>query len=75
MPSLISGRVLRPRSTPIRTATALWNHGPMMFETMQQQQVAWPQFQPGEIADLLAYLADCKTSPDAAIGNGTTKAP
>jgi mono/diheme cytochrome c family protein len=44
------------KASPIRIATALWNHGPIMFETMQQQQVAWPQFQPGEIADLLEYL-------------------
>ncbi len=44
------------KAAPIRVASALWNHGPLMFETMQQQLVRWPQFEPGEIADLLEFL-------------------
>jgi mono/diheme cytochrome c family protein len=42
--------------SPIHMATALWNHGPVMFQTMQQQKIAWPRFQPGEITDLIEYL-------------------
>ncbi len=55
-------------ASPIRIATALWNHGPIMFETMQQQQVDWPQFQPGEIADLLEFLNARKPTTRAAGG-------
>lgn len=42
--------------SPIRLATSLWNHGPVMLKTMQEQQVSWPRFEPGEIADLMEYL-------------------
>ncbi len=42
--------------TPIRLAAALWNHGPVMFETMQQQQISWPRFQSGEIGDLMEFM-------------------
>ena len=42
--------------SPIRMATALWNHGPVMLKTMEEQQVSWPRFQPGEIVDLMEYL-------------------
>ncbi len=48
---------------PISIATALWNHGPMMLETMHQQQVSWPRFQPGEIVDLLEFLNRGHTAP------------
>ncbi|MBZ5630419.1 MAG: c-type cytochrome [Acidobacteriia bacterium] len=42
--------------SPIHIATSLWNHGPVMFQSMQQQQVAWPRFQPGEVVDLIEFL-------------------
>jgi len=48
---------------PISIATALWNHGPMMLQTMHQQQVTWPRFQPGEIVDLLEFLNRARTTP------------
>lgn len=49
------------KASPIRIATALWNHGPIMFETMQRQQIDWPQFQPGDIADLLEFLNSARS--------------
>jgi mono/diheme cytochrome c family protein len=42
--------------SPIHIATSLWNHGPVMFQSMQQQQIAWPRFQPGEVVDLIEFL-------------------
>jgi len=57
----IGGRGVGPDLTRARVsllpmATAMWNHGPMMLKTMREQQIAWPQFQPGEIVDLMDYL-------------------
>ena len=37
-------------------AASLWNHGPLMFQTMRQQQITWPRFQAGEIADIIEFL-------------------
>lgn len=42
--------------SPIAFATVLWNHGPLMFHRMQERQVNWPRFRPGEIVDLMDYL-------------------
>ncbi len=47
--------------SPIHVATALWNHGPVMFEAMQQQHIAWPRFQPGEMVDLLEFVGSRAT--------------
>ena len=46
----------RGRGSPVSVATALWNHGPLMFETMQRKQLDWPRFKPGEMADLMEFL-------------------
>lgn len=53
--------------SPVHMATALWNHGPVMFQSMQQKQIAWPRFQPGEINDLIEYLG-AKASTQRASG-------
>jgi mono/diheme cytochrome c family protein len=53
-----------PRSTDIssaRIASAVWVHGPTMFERMKQQGLDWPQISGTEMADLVAYLRS--TSP------------
>jgi cytochrome c2 len=42
--------------TPISIAAAVWRHGPGMRETLRTQGKTWPQFQNGEMKDLLAYL-------------------
>ena len=42
--------------SPITLASAAWSHGPSMFHMMQQKGIPWPQFQGGEMADLIAYL-------------------
>ena len=46
----------RGGASPIPLATALWNHGPLMFERMREQQISWPLFRPGEMVDLMEYL-------------------
>jgi len=46
----------RGRVSPIAFATALWNHGPVMLQHMQTQQIPWPLFQPGEMVDLMEFL-------------------
>jgi len=43
-------------ASPPTLATGLWNHGPAMLERMHQQNIAWPSFRRGEIADLLEFL-------------------
>ncbi len=43
-------------ASPVAIAATLWNHGPLMFASMQQRQISWPRFGPGEIVDLMEYL-------------------
>lgn len=35
---------------------AMWNHAPLMDAATRYINVAWPQFQPGEMAHLVAYI-------------------
>jgi hypothetical protein len=42
--------------TPAGFATVLWNHGPAMFNMLGDRVDSWPQFWPGEMTDLKAYL-------------------
>lgn len=37
-------------------ASAMWNHAPQMHRTMAQRGAFWPKFEPGEMANLAAYL-------------------
>ncbi len=57
----------RASVSPIHMATSLWNHGPVMFQSMQQQQILWPRFQPGEIVDLIEFLSS-RAAPNRAAG-------
>lgn len=51
--------------SPITMNAAIWNHGPEMFQTMKQNQTAWPQFKGSEMADLIAYLNSRLLPPSA----------
>lgn len=55
----------RGRASPIPLAAALWSHGPLMLERMRQQQIAWPRFQPGEMADLMEHLGSGRATGQA----------
>ncbi|MFQ5663299.1 MAG: c-type cytochrome [Terriglobia bacterium] len=46
----------RGRVSPIALATVMWSHGPVMLERMQEQQLPWPLFRPGEMVDLMEFL-------------------
>ena len=47
---------LRRFASPLHVAQEIWNHGPSMFERMRQMDVAAPRFEPGDLADLSAYI-------------------
>ncbi|MFQ5723009.1 MAG: c-type cytochrome [Terriglobia bacterium] len=53
----------RGRVSPIALATVMWNHGPVMLEQMQKQQVPWPLFQEGEMVDLMEFLNQGARAP------------
>jgi cytochrome c551/c552 len=60
----VEGESATPRLSPqedasaqAHFATVVWNHGPTMYNTLGDRVDLWPQFWPGEMADLIAYLA------------------
>jgi mono/diheme cytochrome c family protein len=54
---------------PIAFIAAMWNHAPEMERELRARGLAWPQFEPGEAADLLAYLLTVRA------GGATTSGP
>lgn len=40
----------------ITMVSALWGHGPRMFDLMSQKKIAWPRFTAQQMSDLIAYL-------------------
>jgi mono/diheme cytochrome c family protein len=52
-PELSSGRSME---TPIEWIQALWNHSSKMDSEMKRLNIAWPRFEPKEMADLFAYV-------------------
>jgi len=45
-------------------AGRFWNHAPAMFTTLRRDGIAWPEIEPAEMADLMAYLqADVSRDP------------
>jgi cytochrome c2 len=49
-------RLATERYSPITMSSAVWRHGPAMFEKMGQQNIGWPQFSGPEMSNLIAYL-------------------
>ncbi|MBI4466241.1 MAG: c-type cytochrome [Acidobacteria bacterium] len=56
-------RELRPVDTPIFWAQAMWNHAPAMETRMRGLKMAWPEFEGGEMNDLLAYVREERAGP------------
>ena len=56
-------RELRPVDTPIFWAQAMWNHAPAMETRMRRLNMDWPQFEDGEMNDLLAYVREERAGP------------
>lgn len=45
-------------------AGRFWNHAPAMFTSLRRDGIAWPEIEPAEMADLMAYLqADASRDP------------
>ena len=42
--------------SPVTITSAVWRHGPSMFQMMRRNSSPWPQFQGSEMTDLIAYL-------------------
>jgi cytochrome c2 len=45
-------------TSAVSMVSALWKHGPNMLEQLKQKNMAWPQFTPNQMSDLVAYLAE-----------------
>lgn len=41
-------------------AGKMWNHGPRMWEIMEKENIRFPNFKEGEMADIIAYLYQSK---------------
>ena len=52
-------------ATPVRMATAMWNHGETMLEQMTEAGISWPVFSDNEMVDLLAFLSADESSADS----------
>ncbi len=49
-------------ASPLHVARAIWNHGPAMFESMREHGVRPPTFEPGDLANLSAYIRGIGTA-------------
>ncbi len=54
---------LKQYGSPILVATAMWNHGPAMAESMRARGIARPTFRGSELNDLIAYLKSASPAP------------
>lgn len=53
----------KQHGSPIFVATAMWNHGPAMAETMRARGIKRPTFKGTELIDLIAYLKSASPEP------------
>ena len=44
------------QTSVISMVSALWKHGPTMSARLKEKNMTWPQFTPGQMSDLVAYL-------------------
>lgn len=49
--------------SPIQVATAMWNHGPAMAESLRERGIVRPNFTGAELIDLIAYLKSASAGP------------
>jgi cytochrome c2 len=45
-------------------AGKMWNHGPEMWENMKEENLSFPVFEKGEMADIVAYLYSLQLQDD-----------
>jgi cytochrome c2 len=63
---------LRRRQGAYELTGRLWNHAPAMFTVLTHEGLRWPEINPAEMADLMAYLgaeASLDPKPDLARGH------
>jgi len=46
-------------------AGKMWNHGPEMWENMNEESLSFPVFEKGEMADVIAYLYSLQLQDDS----------
>lgn len=46
----------KEKYTMLRLATAMWNHAPIMYETMESEVMKWIKLDPDDMQDLSRYL-------------------
>ncbi len=51
--------------TSLGLATAMWNHGPAMYDRATTRKIEWPGFEKDEMRDLAEYLRDLATRAPA----------
>jgi cytochrome c551/c552 len=49
--------------TMLRLATSMWNHAPIMYESMENEVMKWIRLEPDDMQDLSKYLRRAKPSP------------
>ncbi len=49
--------------TMLRLATSMWNHAPIMYESMESEVMKWIKLEPDDMQDLSKYLRRSKPSP------------
>ncbi len=49
---------------PIAIMAAMWDHAPTMDRELRTRRLAWPRLEPGEAADLAAFLLTRRMSSD-----------
>ncbi|MGE5816738.1 MAG: c-type cytochrome [Deltaproteobacteria bacterium] len=54
--------------TPLEVVTDMWNHATTMEQKMLEENLQWPVFKGGEMADLITYLTAAPTAPTRAGG-------
>lgn len=50
--------------TPLELVTDMWNHATKMEQKMLEENLQWPVFKGGEMADLLSYLMTVPAAPE-----------
>ena len=52
-----------PRFEMLRLATSMWNHAPIMYQSMENEVMKWIQLDPNDMQDLSKYLRRVRKGP------------
>jgi mono/diheme cytochrome c family protein len=48
---------------PIAIMAAMWNHSALMDQELRKRGLAWPLLEPGDAADLTAFILTSRAQP------------